>query len=249
MNNINFENKRVLITGATRGIGFSIASYILSFNANIIITGRTKESCEKSISKLKNVKHSGSLDFCVVDFSNDSSFSEFLNSKFFDMGFDIIINNAGANIIKSFETYNTKDVDYLNRLNFLAPFEICKRNMRYMKANKYGRILNIASIWSKISKPHRALYTSTKHAVVGLTKTLSLEFGEYNILTNCLSPGFTLTDLTKESLTEKEIQNLSNEIPVKRMANPDEIAKIASFLVSNLNTYINGQNIIADIGK
>lgn len=92
------------------------------------------------------------------------------------------------------------------------------------------------------------MYTSSKFGLVGLTKSTAVDLAPYNILVNALSPGFTLTDLTRQSLSEEEQKQISAQIPLKRMAEPAEIAKVALFLCSELNTYITGQNIVVDGG-
>jgi len=117
-----------------------------------------------------------------------------------------------------------------------------------MKKANYGRIVNIASIWSIKSRPGRTAYTITKSGIVGLTKTSSIELAPYNILVNAVSPGFTMTELTMRTLPEKEFNELKSIVPAQRFAEPSEIAKTVLFLVSDLNTYLTGQNIAIDGG-
>ena len=117
-----------------------------------------------------------------------------------------------------------------------------------MKKANYGRIVNIASIWSIITRERRTAYAITKSGILGLTKTSAVELAPYNILVNAVSPGFTLTELTKATLSEQEYTSLSKIVPVGRFAQPVEIARIVLFLASDMNTYISGQNIIIDGG-
>ena len=117
-----------------------------------------------------------------------------------------------------------------------------------MKKNGYGRIVNITSIWSVITRPGRSIYTTAKFAIAGLTKTLAIELAEYNILVNSVGPGFTITELTATTNTSEEIKKITDIIPIKRMAQPIEIANTILFLCSDLNTYLTGQNIIVDGG-
>jgi len=119
---------------------------------------------------------------------------------------------------------------------------------RLMKKLNYGRIINIASIWSVISKPGRSIYSATKAGLVGMTKAAAAELGDWGILVNSVSPGFTMTELTKKSLSGSEIKDLSAQIPLKRFALPEEISKLVLFLASDLNGYITGQNIVIDGG-
>ena len=117
-----------------------------------------------------------------------------------------------------------------------------------MKKNNFGRIVNIASIWSKITKSGRTVYSMSKSALVGMTRTLAVESAAHNVLVNCVSPGFTMTELTRSTLSDEEIQQLSNQVPMKRFANPGEISKVVMFLCSDMNSYITGENIVVDGG-
>ena len=163
-------------------------------------------------------------------------------------GIDICINNAGINIIKPYAEYSADAYQRLMNINLKAPFSITQQLIPGMKKRGFGRIVNIASIWSEISKPGRALYTTSKTGLVGFTRSLAVEHAPSNILVNVVSPGFTRTELTEESLSADEIKTLSEQIPVQRFAEPNEIAQTVLFLCSDLNTYITGQNIVVDGG-
>jgi len=117
-----------------------------------------------------------------------------------------------------------------------------------MKEQGFGRIVNIASVWSEISKANRSLYTTSKTGLIGFTRAVAAEYASSNILINSVSPGFTNTELTEQSLSSDEIIQLSKQIPAERFAEPFEIAKVVLFLCSDLNTYITGQNIVIDGG-
>ena len=134
------------------------------------------------------------------------------------------------------------------KVNVKAPFIISKHVMEDMKKNNWGRIINISSIWGTKSIEKRTSYTTSKAALIGMTKTFAIEGAKHNILVNSVSPGFTNTELTSKILSKKDRKELINKVPLKRMAKPKEIANIVAFLCSNLNTYITGQNIIVDGG-
>lgn len=233
---MNFNGKNILITGGTRGIGKQIALDFLRNGANVFITGTGKKPVlDKNINYLQ------------VDFSNKKSLELFIK-KISNIHIDILVNNAGINIIKPIEDVTSKDYDELFNVNLKAPYFICKTVGQIMKKNNSGKIINIASIWSKVSKPNRTLYVTSKNALVGLTQTLAIEFASYNILVNSVSPGFTDTELTKKSLTTKELSILKKQIPLKRLAKTNEISELVTFLSSDKNTYITGQNIVIDGG-
>jgi 3-oxoacyl-[acyl-carrier protein] reductase len=117
-----------------------------------------------------------------------------------------------------------------------------------MKANGYGRIVNIASIWSTATKGGRALYSMTKTGLVGLTRTVAVDMAPYNVLANSVSPGFTRTELTASTLSEDDAAAMAAQVPLNRFAEPAEMSKVIMFLASGLNTYLTGQNIVVDGG-
>ena len=241
---LDYSNKTVLITGGTRGIGSAMADAFEAAGANLILTGTKQKDTE-----VLNTKYSGSRrEYFYLDFTNMTSIEDFLIRAKKVARIDVLINNAGINILDEF--VYTKDVDFnkLVEVNLEGPYKISKVIAEKMTNNKYGRILNICSIWSKITRPKRALYTMTKNALHGLTQTMAVELSKYNIMVNSLSPGFTLTELTMRTNSQDEIKKIESQIPIGRMASPQEIANIALFLSSDLNTYLTGQNIVVDGG-
>ena len=244
---IDFSNKTALVTGATRGIGKSVADCLYDAGANLILTGTKAEDIEKlNQENIKNGKHN--IQFLQADFSDAASTEIFINKLDDVEQIDICINNAGINIISDFTDTNFQDFIKLHDINFNAPFKILKSIGPKMITNRYGRIVNIASIWSVVTRHGRAMYTSSKNALVGLTKTLAVEWASQNIMVNAVSPGFTLTELTKTTNTAEQLVAIENMIPAKRMAEPVEMARVIAFLCSDLNTYLTGQNITIDGG-
>jgi 3-oxoacyl-[acyl-carrier protein] reductase len=117
-----------------------------------------------------------------------------------------------------------------------------------MKKNHYGRIINIGSIFGTVSRAKRSIYSVTKSGIHGLTVAVSNELAPFGVLVNTVSPGFVLTDLTRKNLTEKERLELAKQIPVGRLALPQDISRVVVFLASDLNTYLTGKNITVDGG-
>jgi len=162
---------------------------------------------------------------------------------------DILINNAGINVIEPIDELNQADWEKILKVNLTGPMLLTKEVAVIMKKNKTaGRILNISSMFGIISKAKRNSYSASKAGLIGLTRSSALDLAPYNILVNALCPGFTMTDLTASILSPAEIKRLSSEIPLGRFADEEEIAKIAVFLCSDFNTYITGQAIVADGG-
>jgi 3-oxoacyl-[acyl-carrier protein] reductase len=161
-----------------------------------------------------------------------------------DREFDIVINNAGINPLTYIKDISDEEV---MKVNYLSPLQIIQQCLPYMVNQKYGRIVNIGSIWIDTSKPKRAAYSASKSALHSLTKSLTAEYAPENILTNTISPGFIGTDLTYQNNTKEEIALLSKQIPVGRLGLPEEVAKLV-YTLSVENNYIAGQNIIIDGG-
>jgi len=238
--NIDFTNKTVLVTGGTRGIGASIVRHFENLNAEVIATGAHKDQLHKSINRR--------VKYHYLDLKNEKSISDFLEYISQQKKIDILINNAGINKIDPIEKIKDEDWDNIYNVNLYGPFVLSRAISKIMKKNKYGRIVNISSIFGVISREKRAAYSSTKSGLIGLTKATAHDLAKDNILVNSISPGFIDTELTKNILGEKSMKEISSSIPLKRLGDPDEIAKLVLFLTSDQNTYITGENIIIDGG-
>jgi len=242
--NIDFSNKNVIITGGTRGIGESIAKLFLTCNANVIATGTNKNK----IDLLNDESANHRLTYEYLDYSSKSSITQFV--KFVNQldSVDVLINNAGINKIDSIDKIDEDDWANINQTNLEGPFKLTKEVSKIMISQNYGRIVNISSIFGVISKKKRAVYSTTKWGLIGFTKAVALDLAEKNILTNSVAPGFVDTELTRNILSKEELEKLKSDIPQKRLASAEEIAKVVLFLSSNHNSYITGQNIIIDGG-
>ena len=215
------NKKKVLLTGASKGIGKAIYEE-LKYDFEVISPTRQE-----------------------LDLNSLNSINEYFK---YNNSFDILINNAGINIIKDLESIEDEDILKINQINLIAPLKLIQNCTKYMKKKNQGKIVNISSIWGIRSKEKRTLYSSTKFGIIGQTKALARELAEYNILVNAICPGFTATDLTMQSLSKKELEDIINQIPMRRMAEPKEIAKSVKFLISSDNTYITGQTLVIDGG-
>ena len=241
---LELNDKTVLVTGGTRGIGKSIVDIFLNAGANLLVTGTKKDEIEILNKNKKSLK----ITYLYLDFSSDESVNYFITQVIPKYNINILINNAGINKIDINTDTTDKDYDLLNDVNLKGPYILAREVSKKMKLNAFGRIVNITSIWSVVSKSGRSLYSLTKWGIVGLTKTLSIELAQYNILVNSVAPGFTKTDLTESTNSLEELDKINLLIPMKRLAEPIEIANLVLFLCSNLNTYITGQNIVIDGG-
>jgi len=225
-----------LVTGATRGIGRAIAERLIADGAAVTGTGtKTRGDVPEGCAYL-------SVDF--ADAAATAAFAESITDK----GFDILVNNAGINKISPFADIDPDDFALIQQINVTAPFLLCRAAVASMKERGWGRIVNVSSIWGKISKEHRGPYATSKFAIDGLTTTLAAEYAEFGILANCVAPGFIDTDLTRNTLGEAGMVELAARVPARRLGKPEEIAALVAWLAGPENTYISGQNIAIDGG-
>lgn len=244
---IDFEGQVVLITGATRGIGRQLAADFSKLDARLVLTG-TKEEQIKVLQTSTSAMQESRTHYLCADFTDRKSTGRFLQELMKFDRVDVCVNNAGINRINFLDETREEDWDDILAVNLKAPFMIMRAVSKIMKRNRYGRIINIASVFGVVSREQRAIYSASKFGLRGLTVASSNELAKYNVLVNTVSPGFVRTDLTASILSEREITELAGQIPVRRLAMPDEISKVVLFLASSLNTYVTGQNIIVDGG-
>lgn len=242
----NFSNKTVLITGGTRGIGKKIADDLLGLGANLILTGTHPEEIEKLNLDAKGKDLTAT--YFAVDLLKPEQLDAFIKELEQFPKIDCLINNAGINRLNYIQNAIASDWDDMLAVNLTAPFKLLNAISPRMIRNNFGRIVNIASIFSKISKEKRTVYSATKFGIHGLTVGVSNDLARHNILVNTVSPGFVLTDLTRQNISESEMQILAEQVPAKRLAQTSDISNVVVFLLSDLNQYLTGQNIIVDGG-
>jgi 3-oxoacyl-[acyl-carrier protein] reductase len=215
--------RTALVTGASRGIGAAIAERLKTDGLRVLTPPHTEMN----------------LQF-------EESIETYLSKL--DGSVDVLVNDAGINRIAMFDEIRSKDVRDTLQINLLAPFRLVQALTPRMCENRYGRIVNISSIWSVVSRAGRVSYTMSKTALNGMTRALAVELAPYNILVNAVAPGYVLTNLTRQNNSEAEIEEICQTIPIKRLATPEEIANVVSFLCSEQNSYLTGQTIIVDGG-
>ena len=218
------RQKRALVTGATRGIGAAIATRLSHDGIDVVRLG-TKD----------------------VDFADIEATRQFAREIASD-DIDILVNNAGINKIGPFAEIAFEDFERIEHVNVTAPFLLMQSVVPSMRRKKWGRIVNITSIFGVISKEFRAPYSASKFALDGMTAALAAEVAVDGILANCVSPGFIETDLTRSILGDSGIAELVGRVPMRRLGKPEEVAAFVAWLVSDENTYISGQNLVIDGG-
>ena len=244
---IDFSGKTALVTGATRGIGKAIAETLWASGAEVYLTGTRHEEINRLNAEVSaegiERKH-----YLCVDLSHEKSLDMFLLELDKIPKIDICVNNAGINIVREFSEVSFEEFMQVQKINVFGPRQILNVVVPKMKSNRYGRIVNIASIWSVINRPGRSSYGISKNAIHGLTKALSVELAEYGIMVNSVSPGFTMTELTVRTNTPEQLVELGNKVAARRLADPQEQANVVAFLCSEQNSYMTGQNLVVDGG-
>lgn len=215
--------KRALITGVTGNIGEALAKKYALEGYTVIAPTRAEMDLQ--------------------DFDSIHAFFEKQQQV------DVLVNNAGINQIADFDQFDPVFIEKTVAVNLVAPMLLSRAVLPYMKAQGWGRIVNISSIYAQISRPGRVLYTTTKSGLNGLTTGLANEYADHNILVNAVLPGFVDTKLTRQNNTPEQIETLCRQrVPVGRLATVEEVADLVFQLGSEQNTYITGQAIAIDGG-
>jgi 3-oxoacyl-[acyl-carrier protein] reductase len=160
----------------------------------------------------------------------------------------VLVNDAGINRVAFLGDIKFGDIQDTMQINLLSAFRLIQALVPGMRQNRYGRIVNISSIWSVVARAGRTSYTMSKAALNSMSRSLAVELARDNILINNVAPGYVMTDLTRQTNSPEDIENIRQSIPVQRLAEPKEIASVVAFLCSEKNTYITGQTIVVDGG-
>ena len=230
------ENKTAVVTGATRGIGRAIAARLCADGASVIGTGTDAGGLAAP-----------GCDYHALDLTVEASVNEFC-AWLGETGPDILVNNAGLNINAPFAEIDPDDFTRVQKINATGPMRLMQAVLPAMRKSGWGRIVNIGSIWSKIARPGRASYATSKFGLDGMGAALAAEVAGDGTLVNTVSPGFIDTELTRRTVDEKTLATLIAEVPARRLGQPEEIAALVSWLAGPENTYISGQNIAIDGG-
>ena len=234
---INFKNKKILITGATGGIGEYLVKKFLSLDGNVIATGTN----EKKLENLKN--EFPNINAIQFDLSNHSEIESFVDNAFSKLnGIDVLVNNAGITNDNLSLRMKNEDWQKVIDINLSSTFYLCKSVIKKMLKNKSGKIVNITSIVGHTGNIGQSNYAASKAGMIAMSKSLALEYAKKNIFINCVSPGFIKTNMT-DKISEEYKNILISKIPMSRLGSGEDVSNTVAFLCSDMASYITGETI------
>ena len=236
------SKKTVVITGSSRGIGRACAILFAKNNYNVVINyNKSKELAEELFNDLKEAGYS--VDIFKADISNRFEAISLINHCIGKFGkIDVLINNAGISQNKLFTDITDDDWNKMMGTNLNGIFYTTQKALQYMLPECSGKIINISSIWGMVGGSYEVHYSTSKAAIIGMTKALAKELGPSNIQVNCIAPGVIQTDMLND-IDEEIIEGLIEETPLMRIGTVDDIANCALFLASDKSDFITGQVI------
>ncbi|MBS1984652.1 MAG: SDR family oxidoreductase [Bdellovibrionales bacterium] len=216
--------KLALVTGGSRGLGKAMCELLSARGVQVVAPGREE-----------------------LDLSSSASIDAFLKTPVAGK-IDILINNAGINNPEAIEQISDKNWQETLQINLTAPLKLIQGVAPGMKARGWGRIVNVSSVFSVVTREKRAAYSAVKSGLNGLTRTAAVELAPFGILVNSIAPGYVDTDLTRKNNPPEVLEKIIQTIPARRLAKPNEIVETVAFLVSEANGYLTGQTVVVDGG-
>ena len=234
---MNLKNKKILITGATGGIGNSLVEKFYNFGARIVATGTNDEKLLKLKQKFKDIEVK---KFKLDDHKNIDNFIEEVDKKI--DGLEVLVNNAGITLDNISIRLTEEDWKKVLDINLTSTFLMCKSTIKKMLRRKYGKIINITSIVGHTGNLGQANYSASKAGIVAFSKSLAIEYAKKNININCVSPGFIKTEMT-DKINEDFKKTLIEKIPSGSLGSGEDVSNCVAFLASDMAKYINGETI------
>ena len=234
---ISFKDKKILITGATGGIGKALVKKFVSLEGNVLATGTKTEKLNALKEEFPNI------NILKFDISDHSKIEEFIENTSSQLdGLDVLVNNAGINMDNLSLRMKDEEWKKVIDINLGATFFLCKYAIKKMLKNKYGRIVNITSIVGHTGNLGQANYAASKAAIIGMSKSLAIEYAKKNITINCVSPGFIQSNMT-DKIVESIKAVLTSRIPMSKLGTGEDVSNTVAFLSSDAASYITGQTL------
>ena len=234
---ISFKNKKILVTGASGGIGREIVKKFISLEGKVLATGTNTERLDTLKKQFPNIS------IIKFDISKHSQIEEFLDKVTAELnGLDVLINNAGTNMDNLSLRMKDQEWSKVIDTNLTSTFLLSKYAIKKMLKNKYGRVVNITSIVGHTGNLGQSNYAASKAGIIGMTKSLAIEYAKKNITLNCVSPGFIQSRMT-ENIAESVKATLTSRIPMSKLGKGEDVANSVAFLSSEQASYITGETI------
>ena len=234
---INFKNKNILITGASGGIGNELVKKFVSLGANILGSGTKTEKLELIKKQYPNIKVK------KFDIGNHSGIEEFIDSVSLELGgLDVLINNAGINLDNLSIRMKVEEWKKVIDINLTSTFLLSKYAIKKMLKNRFGRIVNITSVVGHVGNLGQPNYSASKAGIIGMSKSLAIEYAKKNITVNCVSPGFIVSDMTL-GIADKVKLYLTSRIPMGKFGTGEDVSNCVAFLSSEQASYVTGETI------
>ena len=234
---IDFKNKNILITGASGGIGNELVKKFVSLGANVLGSGTKTEKLELIKKQYPNIKVK------KFDIANHSGIEEFIDSVSLELGgLDVLINNAGINLDNLSIRMKVEEWKKVIDINLTSTFLLSKYAIKKMLKNKFGRIVNITSVVGHVGNLGQSNYSASKAGIIGMSKSLAIEYAKKNITVNCVSPGFITSEMTM-NIADKVKLYLTSRIPMGKLGTGEDVSNCVAFLSSEQASYVTGETI------
>jgi len=234
---ISFKNKKILITGASGGIGNALVDKFISLGGSVLGSGTNAEKLDLLKKKYPNIKVK------KFDIGDHSRIEEFIENISLELGgLDIIINNAGANVDNLSLRMKDEEWKKVIDINLTSTFLLTKHSIKRMLKNKFGRVVNITSVVGHTGNLGQSNYSASKAGIIGMSKSLAIEYAKKNITINCVSPGFIVSNMTM-NIAEKVKLYLTSRIPMGKLGTGEDVSNCVAFLSSEQASYITGETI------
>lgn len=245
---MRLENKVAVITGASRGIGFSVAEAFVREGAKIALCGSRQESAESAAAKMLQTYPNAEILPVGVDVTDSGAISDMVSRVVDKWGYiDVLVNNAGVTSAKQLFDMTDEDFDSVIRINLSGPFK-CTREVAKIMRQRGGSIINTSSMVGTYGGKMQSAYSSSKFGINGLTKSCAKELGAYGIRVNAVAPGVVATDMMKNSVNEQMLSGLKQITPLGRAGEPKELAGAYVYLASDEASFTTGAILHVDGG-
>lgn len=248
MSKKGLQGRIALVTGASKGLGKAMALELARQGAAVALVARDEVKLNEAATEIRDA--GGRAEVFIVDVTSEADFARLDVEVTARLGkIQILVNNAGMNLRKNITDFTLEEWNLVVNTNLTSVFLACRQFVPHMQGTGYGRILNLISMMAHVSLPQRTAYSSTKSALIGLTKALALELAAEGITVNGISPGPIVTELNAPILQNPELNaTFISKIPVGRWGQPSEIGSLAAFLCSDEAGFITGTDILIDGG-